>query len=63
VRYDAAAAKAGTSRLREFPALWRYARDLYAIGAFTRTTDFSAFGGESVADDWKTPVAAAADGS
>jgi putative glutathione S-transferase len=57
VRYDAAAAKAGTSRLDEFPALWRYARDLYAIGAFTRTTDFGSFGGDdSVVNDWKTPV-------
>lgn len=45
VRYDAGAARSGAPRLAEHPALWAYARDLYALPAFTRTTDFSSFGG------------------
>jgi glutathione S-transferase/putative glutathione S-transferase len=30
-------------RLTEFPALWRYARDLYRIPAFSDTTDFAVY--------------------
>ena len=57
VRYDAAAAGAGAPRLSEFDDLWRYARDLYAIDAFTKTTDFSSFGGDgAVVADWHSRV-------
>ncbi|MGC5247401.1 glutathione S-transferase C-terminal domain-containing protein [Gordonia sp. DT219] len=59
VRYDAAAARTGAPRLAAFGELWRYARDLYAIDAFTKTTDFGSFaGGESVVADWHTSVGA-----
>ncbi|AFR47279.1 glutathione S-transferase C-terminal domain-containing protein [Gordonia sp. KTR9] len=59
VRYDAAAARSGAPRLREFGELWRYARDLYALPAFTATTDFGSFaGGDIVVADWRNPVAA-----
>lgn len=57
VRYDAAAARTGAPRLTEYPELWRYARELYAIDAFTKTTDFGSFGGdESVVADWQLLV-------
>lgn len=57
VRHDAAAARIGAPRLAEYPDLWRYARDLYAIEAFTKTTDFNSFGGdESVVSDWQLLV-------
>jgi putative glutathione S-transferase len=57
VRYDAAAAKTGAPRLSEFAQLWHYARDLYAIDAFTKTTDFDSFGGDgSVVADWQLSV-------
>lgn len=57
VRYDAAAARTGASRLAEWSALWRYARDLYSIDGFAKTTDFSSFGGdESVVAEWRVPV-------
>ncbi|PHV64877.1 glutathione S-transferase C-terminal domain-containing protein [Williamsia muralis] len=60
VRYDASAARAGAPRLAEFGELWRYARDLYAIDAFTKTTDFSSFGGDkSVVADWQSSVGVA----
>lgn len=53
VRHDAAAARTGAPRLSELPALWNYARALYAIPAFTRTTDFDSFGGAAVKADWE----------
>lgn len=57
VRYDAGAARSGASRLAEHPALWAYARELYALPAFTRTTDFSSFGGTAeVRAQWEEPT-------
>ncbi|MET0928158.1 MAG: glutathione S-transferase C-terminal domain-containing protein [Aeromicrobium sp.] len=53
VRHDAAAARAGGARLAEHPALWNYARALYALPAFTRTTDYDSFGGAAVKADWE----------
>ena len=57
VRYDAAAARTGSPRLADVGELWRYARELYAIDAFTKTTDFSSFGGDgAVVADWHSTV-------
>jgi putative glutathione S-transferase len=42
-RFDAAyynAFRCNKRRIRDYPALWRYARELYAIPAFGRNTDF-----------------------
>lgn len=53
VRYDAGAARTGAPRLAEHPVLWGYARELYAVPAFTRTTDFASFGGTAeVIEQW-----------
>jgi len=55
VRHDARAAGSSTSRLAERPALWRYARDLYSLPAFSGTTDFGSFGGTpEVQAEWAT---------
>ncbi|MET0930311.1 MAG: glutathione S-transferase C-terminal domain-containing protein [Aeromicrobium sp.] len=53
VRHDAAAARTGAPRLAEHAVLWSYARGLYALPAFTRTTDFDSFGGGAVKSDWE----------
>lgn len=53
VRHDATAARVGAPRLALRPHLWRYARELLTIGAFDRTTDFSAFGGREVEAAWR----------
>lgn len=53
VRHDAAASATGAPRLALRPHLWRYARELLAIPAFDRTTDFSAIRGLEVEDEWR----------
>jgi putative glutathione S-transferase len=52
VRHDAQAARSGSPRLAEHPAIWRYARDLYARPEFVATTDFESFGGSEVRAEW-----------
>lgn len=57
VRYDAGAARAGASRLAEHPDIWAYARDLYALPEFTRTTSFESFGGTADLEaEWHAPA-------
>jgi glutathionyl-hydroquinone reductase len=42
--------------LAAFPELWRYARELYALPAFSSTTDFDAFtAAGAVRPDWAAP--------
>ena len=56
VRYDAGAARQGAPRLADHPNLWSYARELYRLPAFARTTRFSAFGGtDEVVAQWRQP--------
>ncbi len=58
VRYDAQANAGGRigPSLPEYPALWAYARDLYAEPAFRGTTRFASFTvAGAVLPDWSTP--------
>jgi glutathionyl-hydroquinone reductase len=57
VRHDAGAAAAGAPRLGVHTHLWDYARHLYQLPAFTRTTDFASFGGTpEVRSEWSAPA-------
>ncbi|RZU54364.1 putative glutathione S-transferase [Krasilnikovia cinnamomea] len=59
VRYDAGpnAARTINPGLHVYPHLWAYARDLYALPAFRRTTDFAAFTApDARLPDWNAPT-------
>lgn len=59
VRYDVGPNANGAAgpRLSSFPSLWAYARDLYSIAAFNRTTDFTSFSAPMTSPpDWSEPV-------
>lgn len=64
VRYDVGAQRTGARRLAQWPSLWRWARELLRLDAFVRSTDFAAFGGEAVAEEWYAgPVDSVVDGN
>jgi putative glutathione S-transferase len=59
VRYDVGPNAHGNvgPRLERFAHLWAYARDLYGIPAFRRTTDFASFAAPFAAiPDWDEPT-------
>ncbi|MEN3608732.1 glutathione S-transferase C-terminal domain-containing protein [Plantactinospora sp. ZYX-F-223] len=59
VRFDVGANAARTicPGLAAYPHLWAYARDLYTLPAFRRTTDFSSFTvAGAVVPDWHAPA-------
>jgi glutathionyl-hydroquinone reductase len=59
VRYDVGPNAHGNvgPRLDRYPHLWAYARDLYRLPAFRRTTDFASFAAPFAAiPDWDAPA-------